>query len=228
MTHNPASLTQAARPILGVSLPTRNAQVPTPSLVRDNSMAERFARKLESSDKASADEQGRADESKQAGDRQKARMKSGRQEQDAFSQQGGDPGGADPAVMVRAAAVAQLAEPGARGSIVIDIAMIDKIAARIAEVQPAEARQQAAAVAFPTGSVVESATVLRGPDGGLAIRITGLDPRVSALQADRLRANLLSALERRRIKTEAVMFDDIREVASGRQRDRDSVTSRVV
>lgn len=195
------------------------------SLVRDNSLAERFARKLDSRDKASAEEPSRPGNAALEKTMGQTERKLGQDAQDGFGQAGSE--AADLIAQLRLSAALQT--PTTRGAAPsgIDPALIDRIAAQIAEVQPAAANQTAL-VTFPAGTIVGSATVMRGPDGGLTIRLTGLDPRVGALQADRLRTSLLSSLERRRIKTSEVTFDRDRSTDPGIQDNRESITSRVV
>ena len=226
MSQNSALPPPSSRPPVGTSPASRPSQVSPPSLVRDNTMAERFARKLVNRDKASAEEQSRPDSA--AGEKKfgKAAKESGREAQDGFGEGGGD-GAAGLTGLLRLSAAAHPVPTRGVASLGIDLTMIDRIAAQIAEVQPAIANQSAV-VTFPAGTIVGSAMVTREADGGLSIRLTGLDPRVGALRADRLRTSLLSSLERRRIRTSEVTFEDKGATTLGDQDDRDSITSRVV
>lgn len=226
MTQNSALPPPSSRPLVGLSSTPRGSPLPTPSIVRDNTMAERFARKLESSDKASGEDKPGAGDAASGKKSGKAGRQSEREGQDGFSHTGGE-GAADLASVMRLSAAVTPGVIRAAATLAIDVAVIEKIAAQIAEMQPT-ANKQSAVVVFPSGAVVESAMVMRGPDGGLSIRLSGLDPRVGVLQADRLRSSLQSALDRRRIRTSEVQLESAQDAARGRQDDRDSITSRVV
>lgn len=226
MSQNSALPPPSSRPLAGSATAIRPSPTVTPSLVRDNTMAERFARKLDTKDKASAEDESRPTNTH--GERKfgKATKEPRQEARDGFGQAGGE-GAAELIGLLRLSAAAHPTAPRGVAHLGIDLGLIDRIAAQIAEVQPAVANQSAV-VTFPAGTIVGSATVTRGPDGGLAIRLTGLDPRVGALQADRLRTSLLSSLERRRIRTTEVTFDKKGGTGPGLQDDRDSITSRVV
>lgn len=55
-----------------------------------------------------------------------------------------------------------------------------------------------ASIQFPAGMLAESAHLTQEPDGSIAIRIAGLDPRLSALEKGRVQIELRTALAQRR------------------------------
>jgi hypothetical protein len=96
----------------------------------------------------------------------------------------------------------------------MDPALLERMAAQIAEHWPAGG-VEAAQVQFPEGSVVQSALLIRAPDGTMAIRLAGLDPRATAVQSARLQLDLANALSRRRLRIGSLHF----ETAPRAQRD---------
>jgi hypothetical protein len=97
----------------------------------------------------------------------------------------------------------------------IDPALIARMAAQIAETWPSAA-SEAVQVQFPQGSLITGALLSRLPDGSMAIRLTGLDPQVTAVQGVRLQRDLAAALTRRRLRIGAMQFEDERRVQRGR------------
>ena len=115
-----------------------------------------------------------------------------------------------------------------------DHALYDKIAAQIAELRPGEGSQMMQ-LTLPGGSLAAGAMIMRGADGGMAIRITGIDPRLSAMQVARMRKELDNALARRRVNLNSLTLDKSGEESGGNsgqrlsdQGGRESNISRVV
>ena len=105
-----------------------------------------------------------------------------------------------------------------------DRALIDRIAARIAEVQPGQAGSQVR-VDLPAGSLAETVVLQREADGAMAIRVAGADPRLSPSAQGFARQALEAALLRRRVKVGSLSFE---KGAGANQRNRSSARSRVV
>lgn len=84
-------------------------------------------------------------------------------------------------------------------AVLADRTQIERMAAAIAEVaaRGAEARY---VVEFPRGLLATSAVIARDATGALLLRIVGLEARVTAQAAERLRADLTAALSRRRLR----------------------------
>lgn len=114
----------------------------------------------------------------------------------------------------------------ARGEVALpDMTLLDRIAAQIAEPHGADGKQ-AVQLALPPGSLAAEALVSRGTDGGLAIRISGLDPRLQPSQTLRLRSGLEKALARRGVEVTSLALEQAGPESN--QRGRAAVTSRVV
>jgi hypothetical protein len=112
----------------------------------------------------------------------------------------------------------------------IDPKLFERIAAQIAEHWPA-GLAQAARIQFPPGMLVTAALLTREPDGSMAIRLTGLDPRIAAVQSARLQHDLANALARRRLRVGSLQFDHAERVQRGGVRPgsgADSAIDRVV
>lgn len=80
-----------------------------------------------------------------------------------------------------------------------------------------------AEIKFPPGSLAQAAHIQRQPDGGMAIRISGMDPRQGAVNEARTKLGLLSALERRNLRVASLVFEK-----ANNQNGRPSTMSRVV
>ena len=102
-----------------------------------------------------------------------------------------------------------------------DTQMLDRMAAQIAEVRGLDSGE--AEIKFPAGSLASEASIQRQPDGGLAIRLAGLDPRLGAVREGLARLALIGALERRRVRIASLQF-----VRGDDQAGRKSTMSRVV
>jgi hypothetical protein len=88
----------------------------------------------------------------------------------------------------------------------IDPAMLERMAAQIAEQWPGGGIE-AARIQFPEGAIIQAVSLTRQADGTMAIRLTGLDPRFTALQSARLQVDLANALTRRRLRIGALEFE---------------------
>lgn len=122
-------------------------------------------------------------------------------------------------------APASPAKPAAGAVAMPDTALLDRIAAQIAEPHGVRGAE-GAHLALPPGSLAAGALVVRGADGGLAIRITGLDPRLGPAQTLRLRSGLERALARRGVEVTTLELE--RTAPAHDYRGRASVTSRAV
>lgn len=140
----------------------------------------------------------------------------------ASGQDGGDDSHADLAFAQSPTAVLQGAS-GVTGvaaspaALPIDPAMLERMAAQIAEQWPG-AIVEAARIQFPDGMIVKAALLVREPDGSMAIRLTGLDPRVSTVQTARLQHDLANALARRRLRVGSLQFENPARVQRGSMR----------
>lgn len=90
----------------------------------------------------------------------------------------------------------------------LDTTMLERMAAQIAEGWPAGG-VEAATITFPDMAVAASAHIVRAADGSIAIRIAGLDPRITALQNARLQIELVNALARRRLRIRSLAFEGL-------------------
>lgn len=128
-----------------------------------------------------------------------------------IGEQGADEDSAQPDLgqreaLMRLTAAANLTGPAAPASAAFDTALFSQIAAQIAEAMPGAGTSEAS-IEFPSGALVQSAHIRREADGSIAIRIAGLDPRLSAMQNGRVQAELRSALALRRLRVSTVTLD---------------------
>lgn len=105
-----------------------------------------------------------------------------------------------------------------------DRALFDRIAARIAEVQPGQAGSQVR-IDLPLGQLAETVHLRREADGSMAIRVCGNDPRLSPSAQGMARQALEAALLRRKLRVSSLTFEDADRTG---QRSRSSARSRVV
>ena len=144
---------------------------------------------------------------------------SGESDRAASEQDGGDDPHADFGLALSSAALAQGA-PGVSGlaaspaALPIDPTTLERMAAQIAEQWPG-ALAEGARIQFPDGMIVKAALLLREPDGSMAIRLTGLDPRVSTVQTARLQHDLADALARRRLRVGSLQFENAARTQRG-------------
>lgn len=103
-----------------------------------------------------------------------------------------------------------------------EIATLERMAAQIAEGRGLGEMLEAE-IKFPPGSLAQAAHIQRQPDGGMAIRISGMDPRQGAVNEARTKLGLLSALERRNLRVASLVFEK-----ANNQNGRPSTMSRVV
>ncbi len=108
-----------------------------------------------------------------------------------------------------------------------DKAMFDRMAAQIAESWP-NASQPSAEIEFPPGSLAQGAHLQRQADGGIAIRIAGLDPKLNALRAGYAQLALLHGLGRRRLNIASLQFERASKSADNAQPGRLSDIPRAV
>lgn len=214
----------ASRPVIASTRPERRAIEANPSLVKQNTLVERFARQLER--KIQGEGGSDHDRSPAAAIRQDGNPL-GKIAARGEERDGSDPQdrGHEGVVPVRLETVSARMKASFATPSTIDTALLERIAAQIAEVHPGKSNETAL-LTLPEGSIAQTASIARGADGALTIRIMGLDPRLSVLQADRLKAGLISALGRRRIDL-AGLSVEYRSLP-GDQLGRDSTTSRVV
>lgn len=122
--------------------------------------------------------------------------------------------------LTAAANVAGVAPPV---SSALDSALLSQIAAQIAD-SASSAGASEASIEFPAGSLAESALIRREADGSIAIRIAGIDPRLSALQNARAQMELRAALAQRRLQVSSVTL----ERGRAEEPDQNPAISRVV
>ena len=192
-----------------------------PSLVGNKTLANRFAQQLERKSQGDHAPDARHNAPTAPHDIRLGRHKHMAGEDDDASGDGGAGGTADALRMATPAQGLSASSP----ITLPDTALFDRIAAQIAEIRPGEGGQMAH-LTLPEGSLAQAALIAKGPDGSLSIRITGLDPRLGTIQADRLRAGLVSALSRRKIHLAGLTLD--KNDPQPDQRGRASTTSRVV
>ena len=194
--------------------PTQPRQTAVPrEQVRQDGLAKRFTARLECA----------AENGPDRGERNPAAAAEGRSghPRRAFEEREGETGQgrSENAVTLTNAARPQgalaIAGPAA------DTAAIDRMAAQIAEPRGFDTREME--IKFPAGMLAAEASIQRQPDGGLAIRLAGLDPRLGAVREGQARLALLGALEKRRLKVSSLVF----ERGAG-QAGRKSTMSRVV
>ncbi|MDY7098992.1 MAG: hypothetical protein SXU28_12710 [Pseudomonadota bacterium] len=106
--------------------------------------------------------------------------------------------------------IASRADPvsavGVQGAATVDPAILDRMAAQIAE-SWTNGRTHEAMIEFPDTALAQSAHISREADGSIAVRIAGLDPRLSALQNAQVQIQLTNALARKRLRVSAVRFE---------------------
>ncbi|WP_379553661.1 hypothetical protein [Qipengyuania sp. DGS5-3] len=125
------------------------------------------------------------------------------EQQGERSDQGMLSGGDDARLQLAAATAAR--EAG-RSSATMDTQMLSRMAAQIAEGWPC-AKASSASIQFPEGSLAETAQIKREADGSIAIRIAGLDPRLTAQQTGRAHLELLNAFARRRLSVNSLHLE---------------------
>ena len=128
--------------------------------------------------------------------------------------------------------IANISAPASASAPVIDLAMLERMAAQIAESCPSVGAE-AMRIEFPTGAIAQSALVSRAADGSLAIRIAGIDPKLSALHHAQLQIQLAGALNRRRLRIGSLNFENAAQTGGtaqtyGRARKDASAMPRVV
>ena len=128
--------------------------------------------------------------------------------------------------------IANISAPASASAPVIDLAMLERMAAQIAESWPSVGAE-AMRIEFPAGAIAQSALVSRAADGSLAIRIAGIDPKLSALHHAQLQIQLAGALNRRRLRIGSLNFENAAQTGGiaqtyGRARKDASAMPRVV
>lgn len=93
----------------------------------------------------------------------------------------------------------------AAGRASFDPAMLERMAAQIAESWPGSG-VASAEIEFPDTAIAQSAQIVREPDGSIAVRIAGIDPRIAAVQNARLQLELANALAQRRLRVGSLQF----------------------
>ncbi len=187
--------------------PRRQAEVKT--------LSERFSAKVE----RAGDDAGRSSEqsAERAGQNSSARSRSG--EFDSMSgenghQSEGEFARADMARILAGKDPQAIAAQSALSP--ADKAVFERMAAQIAESWPS-ASQPSAEIEFPPGFLAQGAHLQRQADGGIAIRIAGLDPKLNALRAGYAQLALLHGLGRRRLSIASLQFERASKSADGAQ-----------
>lgn len=212
MTQTPAASTNRFAPAQHPAPTNRSPSPAEPPRQQAETRAarDRFAARLDRDGPAETGKAEREEGKAQAGSRERVQEREGNGSGFGDGEQKGG-GDAQPELALAqpaaalfgaaaTAAVAEIATP------LMDPALLERMAAQIAEHWPAVGLE-AAHVQFPEGAVVQSALLTRGPDGAMAIRLTGLDPRVTAVQSARLQLDLANALSRRRLRIGSLQFE---------------------
>ncbi|MEM7689435.1 MAG: hypothetical protein AAF291_10475 [Pseudomonadota bacterium] len=203
--------------------PVREASKPTPrNQAEARSARERFAARLDNNADRSSGASG-SEKASSSPTSERARVEAnGERGREGQSGSGGeqgndDRGGSTPDNFaanglsgLALQATSGMAHPTLTGPAIIDPAMLERMAAQIAENWPTallSSGPQSASVAFPAGAIAQGAQITRGSDGALAVLITGLDPRFSAVQHARLQAQLTGMLARQRLKVKSVRLE---------------------
>ena len=97
----------------------------------------------------------------------------------------------------------------------IDTVMLERMAAQIAESWPTGGAQQAS-ITFPDTAIAQAAYIIREPDGSMAVRIAGLDPKLAAVKQAQLQLQLSGALARRRLKIASLQFETVDQLRGAR------------
>lgn len=144
-------------------------------------------------------------------------------DRDGSQERGGEQSDFAKAEIVRQMAVDSVKTTGtATPAMQSEMATLERMAAQIAEGRGLGDMLEAE-IKFPPGSLAQGAHIQRLPDGGMAIRITGMDLRQGAYNEARTKLGLLSALERRNLRVASLIFEK-----AGDQRGSRSTMSRVV
>lgn len=207
--------TRSPSPAPSAARPQRTEQVAEPprKQAEARSARDRFAARLERENDGASRTDSRDSQASSPDDGDPAARAGLEQDRSHHGENGGEDGQRrhDPAAaqLVLAATLqgAQDASPGGPGAPAsIDTTMLERMAAQIAEGWPAGG-SEAASIAFPETAVAAGAHVTREPDGSVAIRVSGLDPRITALQTARLQIELANALARRRLRIRSLHFE---------------------
>jgi hypothetical protein len=237
MTQTPATSNNASPAAAHPASPHRAAHTHQPPRQQAETSAarERFAARLERSQayEHAIDERGDDNPPADARGRVQRDPSEDSERADTGNDRSGDPH-ADLALAQSAAVLHGVAGvtgiAASTAALPIDPKLFERIAAQIAEHWPA-GLAQAARIQFPPGMLVTAALLTREPDGSMAIRLTGLDPRITAVQSARLQHDLANALSRRRLRVGSLQFDDAARVQRGGVRPgsgADSAIDRVV
>jgi hypothetical protein len=183
-----------------------HARTPTPAprhQVERQSLYDRFAAKLERDDSAKSTHRDEAGQRRGLADAALTALFAG--ERDA-SDDGAQPDLGQRDVILRLTAAAIIAEVTAPAPAAFDTALFSQIAAQIAEGVPVAGASEAS-IEFPAGSLAESAHLRREADGSIAIRIAGLDPRLSVMQNGRAQMELRAAIALRRLQVSSLTLE---------------------
>jgi hypothetical protein len=165
------------------------------------SLSDRFAAKLERDDNAKGAQR------EEAGQRREdAAMPSLRKGEGDAGEDSAQPDLGQREALMRLTAAANLTGTAPPVAAAFDTALLSQIAAQIAEGVPGAGSAEAS-IEFPAGALAQSAHIRREADGSIAIRIAGLDPRLSAMQNGRVQADLRSALALRRLQVSSLTLE---------------------
>jgi hypothetical protein len=235
MTQTPATSNNAPPAAAHPASPHRTLQAHQPPRQHAETSAarDRFAARLERSQAYDNAVDERGDDTPPADARVRREGSEDSERADTGNERSSDPH-ADLALAQSAAVLHGIASvtgiAASTAALPIDPKLFERIAAQIAEHWPA-GLAQAARIQFPPGMLVTAALLTREPDGSMAIRLTGLDPRITAVQSARLQHDLANALARRRLRVGSLQFDDAARAQRGGVRPdggADSAIDRVV
>jgi hypothetical protein len=185
---------------------TANARHPAPAptprhQAERQSLSDRFAAKLERDDNANG-----AQREEEGQRRENAALPGLFKGEDDAGEGGAQPDLGQREALLRLTAAANLTGTAPPMAAAFDTALLSQIAAQISDGVHGAASAEAS-IEFPAGSLAQSAHIRRDADGSIAIRIAGLDPRLSAMQNGRVQADLRSALALRRLQVSSLTLE---------------------
>lgn len=192
----PQNHAAAARPNTSIAPPPRQQ-------AERQSVNDRFAAKLDREDNAKGSQRDEGGQRRGVDDIALPTLFTGEQDTGEGSAES-DLGQRE--VLLRLTAAANLAGIAAPAATAFDTALLNQIAAQIADSVPSAGASEVS-IEFPEGSLAQSAHVRREPDGSIAIRLAGLDPRLSAAQNGRAQMDLRAALALRRLQVSSLTLE---------------------
>jgi hypothetical protein len=192
----PQNHAAAARPNTPVPPPPRQQ-------AERQSLSDRFAAKLDREDSAKGTQQDEAGQRRGVDDAALSTMFMGEEDTGEDSAQS-DLGQRE--ALLRLTAAANPGGIATPATAAFDTALLSQIAAQIADSVPSAGASEVS-IEFPEGSLAHSAHIRREPDGSIAIRLAGLDPRLSAIQNGRAQMDLRAALALRRLQVSSLTLE---------------------